>query len=118
MFTVMDEDKAKEIKNWPVTINIPGDGGAITKAEIRCDFLLLKQDEIDSIIQAAREGDDSSDLMEKVWIGFNGVQDAAGTTIEFSAPNRDRLLKISYLRSAVTREYFNAVNGGKPKRGN
>lgn len=118
MFVLMDEDKVKEIKNWPVTINIPGDNGATTKAEIRCDFLLLNNDEIDAIVQAGREGDDSADLMARVWIGFNGVQDASGNPIEYSAPNRDKLLKIAYVRSAVTSEFFNAVNGRKPKRGN
>jgi len=118
MFVLMDDDKAKEIKNWPVMINIPADGGATTKSEIRCDFLLLPQDDIDSSIQAARDGDEEADLMRRAWIGFNGVQDSSGNMVEFSAVNRDKLLKISYVRSAVTREYFNAVSGGKPKRGN
>jgi hypothetical protein len=114
----MDENDAREIKNWPVLISAPADGGNTVKFEIRCDFLLLSQDEIDATIQSAREGDTDADLMRRAIIGFNGVQDSAGKVVEFSPVNRDKLLKISYVRSAVTREYFNAIAGGKPKRGN
>lgn len=118
MFKLLDETEAKTIKGWPVTINIPGDNGAVTKAEIKADFLLLPQSEVDDLIAAARNGDEDADLLRKVLVGFSGVADAGGNPIDFSEASRDRLLNISYARSALVQSYFKAAGGNRPKRGN
>lgn len=117
MFKISDDD-TKIIKSRPVVINIPGDGGAITKADITADFVILPQNEVDDLIAAARDGDGDADMLRKVWCGWSGVQDAGGNTVEYSEAARDKLLNIPYVRSALLQAYFKSASGEKARRGN
>ena len=106
MFILADEQEAKIVRKWPVVIQVPQDGGQVTKSEIECDFMILPQDEMDALIQSSREGDGDEDVLRRVWVGFGRVQDAAGNPIEYSDAVRDRMLKIPYVRGAILRGYF------------
>lgn len=117
MFKIADDD-TKIIKSRPVVINIPGDGGAITKADITADFIILPQSEIDDLIAASREVDGDADILRKVWCGWSGVQDASGNTLDYSEAARDKLLDITYVRSALLQAYFKSASGEKAQRKN
>lgn len=118
MFKMPDEGEELIIKGRTVFINIPGDGDAVTKAEIKADFLLLPQDEVDSLIEAARDGDSDADILRRVLRGWSGVENSDGSKMEFSTENLNKILKITYVRSALLETYFSAAGGRKAKRGN
>ncbi len=118
MFKMPDEGEEILIKNRTVIISIPGDGDAITKAEIKADFLLLPTDVVDNMIDAHRDGDTDIDILRRVLRGWASVEAADGTRMEFSTENRDKMLKIAYVRAALLEAYFSAAGGKKAKRGN
>ena len=120
MFTVPDENEEILIKDWPVIINVPQDGGVVAKHEIRADFALLPQDKIDEQIEASRESNGNADIgiLEQVLRKLGGFQDKSGNKLEYSVELQTRVIKIPYVRSALVNAYFEAAGGKKAKRKN
>lgn len=82
---------------WPVTVNVPADGGGVAKHTMSVEFLVLPQDEME---RAAREGDD---LLARTVCGWKdgAVMDESGQAIAFSDEAKARLLNIPYVRTAL-----------------
>lgn len=80
---------------WPVTVNIPQDGGKTQKATFDGEFEVLTQDESERAIR------EEKDLLEVQLIGWDGVKDEKGEPVPFSEAAKKQLLDISYVRMAV-----------------
>jgi len=106
-------EKSKTVK-WPVTVNIPRDGGRTTKATFNAEFKLLEQDELDAVMESG--GD--RDVGAAVLTGWDGVADENGTTTPFSEEARADLLKIPYVRTAIIGAYFQCASGREAARKN
>lgn len=106
-------EKALTVK-WPVTVNIPRDGGRTTKATFNADFKLLEQDELDAVME---HGGDR-EIGCAVLVGWDGVADDNGAPIAFSEDARDALLKIPYVRAALVGAYFQCASGREAARKN
>jgi len=90
--------KLAEVKQveWPVTVAIPKDGGATTKATMSATFKVLAIEEQDALNEAR------ADILAEVLIGWRGVNDEAGEQeIPFNEENKKKLLRISYVRAAL-----------------
>ncbi len=121
MFKLMDdEDAGKEIKDWPVLINIPQDGGKVAKHEIRADFLLLPQADVEEQMEQSRESDGNvdRDILRRVVRKLSDVADAEGKPLDYTTELLERMINKSYVRSALISCYFDAANGRKAKRKN
>lgn len=116
----LDENEETLIRNWPVIINVPQDGGTIKAQEINADFLLLPQEQIDEQLTLAREGDGNADIeiLRRVVKGIGGVADSDGKAIAYTPELLEKLLKKPYVRSALVNTYFEAAAGKKAKRKN
>lgn len=101
---------------WPVTVNIPRDGGKITKSTFTAEFELISQDEFTAIYKEDSGTDE--DLLRRVVIGFDGVNDSNDKTISFSDESRDKLIKIPYVRSALVNAYLECSIGKAAVRKN
>lgn len=119
-FIVPAENEETIIKDWPVLINAPQSGGAVARHEVRADFALLSQEEIDAQIEESRDsnGNADIDILKKVLRNLGGFQDAAGNKLDYSPDMQARVLKIPYVRSALINTYFEAAAGKKAKRKN
>lgn len=84
---------------WPVTVNIPQDGGKTTKATFTATFEVLEQQQIDDIVMG--RGADQTDLLEAALVGWGGVADESGNEIAFSPEAKKALLEITYVRAAL-----------------
>ncbi len=120
MFIVPAENEETIIKDWPVIINVPQSGGAVAKHEVRADFLMLSQEQIDAQIEESRESNGNADIgiLNQVLRNLGGFQDASGNKLDYSADMQARVLKIPYVRSAMINTYFEAAAGKKAKRKN
>ncbi|HEY9081343.1 hypothetical protein [Magnetovibrio sp.] len=105
---------------WPITASKPVDGGRFEKETFEAEFLALPQDEIDELLESDRDGDDV-DLLKEVLVGWKGVAIASTTEGEkpqdlpFNETNRDKLLKITYVRAAMIRAFFSSIAGIEEK---
>lgn len=108
----------KPTYKWPVTVSIPDDGGKFTKGTFTAEFKALSQDEIDTIIKAGRDGDETSDILHEALIGWSAVQDADGSDLPYSEEAKAKLLRMAYVRFALLDAFFNSINGGGARRKN
>lgn len=116
----LDDNEETIIKNWPVVINVPQDGGTTQKQEISADFLLLPQEQIDEQLVLSREGDGNADadILRRVILRVSGVADSDGKAIDYTADLLERLMKKPFIRAALVSTYFEAAAGKKAKRKN
>lgn len=110
MFRIDDSDSYK----WPVTVEIPRDGGKFTKATFTAEFKRVGQARINEIVQQSRDEDDR-DFLNEVFVGFEDVEDADGSKLEYSETARGKLLDIPYVRVGLTKAFFESM-GGKQNR--
>lgn len=96
---------------WPVDVQIPLDGGKVKKDRFTAEFEILPSKEYDA---ALGEGD----VLERVLVGWEHVQDAASEPLEFSTEARAQLLDIGYVRLALMQAYIQAASGREAARKN
>ncbi|HEU0282324.1 MAG TPA: hypothetical protein VFQ99_00950 [Gallionella sp.] len=116
----LDDNEEIIIKNWPVIINVPQDGGGVMKCEVFADYLLLPQDQYDEQLAASREGDGNvdADILRRVVRRLEGFADADGKAIDFTPELLERVIRKSYIRAALMATYFEVCAGKKAKRKN
>ena len=113
-----DGDEGRVVKGIPVQVSEIGDNGAVTKCALTLDYKILPTDQSDAVIKAAQDGDDSSDLLKVVVVGWGQVKNRAGDTVDFSAKALDAACKKPNFRSAALNGYYRTAAGEKPRRGN
>lgn len=101
-------EEQKEVK-WPVTVNIPRDGGRTTKAEFTAQFQLLSQDEFKEVYE--QEGASDEDLLRRVLTGWDKVCDANDESIEYNSDTREVMIRIPYVRAAMVAAYLECSHG-------
>lgn len=96
---------------WPVTVNIPVDGGKTQKAKFTGEFLVLSQDEIDAVV-LGRDERGRVDLLDVVLTGWrDDVRNEAGEELPFTDENKAALIGIPYVRAGLFAAYGEIQNG-------
>jgi len=103
---------------WPVTVQVPKDGGKFVPATFTAELKALGQGDIDRAIAAASNGDDNADILLEVLVGWSGVQDADGTELPYSEEARAKLLDIPYVRRALVAAFFDSITSSGARRKN
>lgn len=116
----LDTNDETLIRNWPVIISVPQDGGGVRQHEIDVDYVLLPQEQYDSAIETAREGSGNSDIdiLKRVVRRVGQIADADGNALDYTPELLDRLLSKTYVRVALINAYWDANAGKKAKRKN
>lgn len=112
-FVVKKSDTKRIVNGWPVTISTAIEGGNVRKDKVFVDYQVLPQSEIDAIVDEAvnaRQNADSAILRETVK-GISGLLDESNSPIAFSNDTLDILLEHANVRSALSGEFFNLING-------
>jgi len=108
---------------WPVTVNIPQDGGRTVKSTFTGIFEVLEQDEIDEL--SANGGD----ILKRTLRGWKGVAGDDGAEIAFEMTRTEdgevvlgtavlRFLKIPYVRAALWAAFGELQSGRAAARKN
>jgi hypothetical protein len=98
--------QSERVVSWPVKVQMPVDGGTFEAAEFTMRFRLLS-------IEPGTVFDDA--FVRGAIVGWSDVHTEAGENLQFSAEALNQLLKIAYVRSAVTRAFAEAQFGAKAK---
>lgn len=108
--------KQSDTYSWPVTFNVPVDGGRHDSQTFDASFKRKPQKWIRDIVKRI-DADDviDTDVARQVLVGWSGVNDENGKEIPFSQKALDQLLEVPTLASAIVLAYFNSVAGVKVK---
>jgi hypothetical protein len=104
--------ETRKTYTWPVTVQVPCDGGKYVKATFTAEFTALPQDQIDRLV---RDGDADSNIATECLAGWSGVQDEDGSDLPYSDEARTKLLNISFVRAAVVGAFFESLSGARRK---
>lgn len=103
-------EKPSEI-NWPVTVNIPRDGGNTTKAIFTGKFRLITTGEFNAIYN---NGGNDEDLIRNVFTGWGSdLCDESGAPMEFNETNLNMAIAMPYVRNGIVAAYLELSQGKK-----
>jgi hypothetical protein len=102
----------KRTVTWPVTVNIPMDGGKLSKQTFQAEFEVATQDQLDEWVRAG------VDVLDMVFQGWKGVADEAGTELPFNDETKKKFLAITYVRAALFNAYAEVQHGREAARKN
>lgn len=101
---------------WPVTVELPTDGGKTEKQTFDAEFKRLTQTRVDEIRQSVERGEmRDSELAREAMVGWSGIVDGDGGQVQFSEKSRDQLLDIPQVSGAVVTALLSSMSGAKRK---
>lgn len=101
---------------WPISFDVPVDGGRHQRQTFDGEFIRLSQSrirELSAALQDQETGD--QDIAREVLVGWSGITDDDGEEVPFSKAALDRLLDIPMLATAIVTTYFKSLQGAKTK---
>lgn len=84
--------------DWPVSVNVPQDGGEVKAVTFMARFRLIKDKELKAVIEA--EGFTLQDLPRAFFVGFG-----KGVTQEFSPELREEMIATPWVRLGLQDAY-------------
>ena len=100
---------------WPVTVELPVDGGRFEKHSFDAEFKRLSQSRIEEIMEDVVKGDAKDrEVAAEILIGWRGVSDDSGD-IPFSEKARDDLLNIPLVSASTIKAWMESLAGAKRK---
>lgn len=100
---------------WPVTVELPVDGGRVEKATFDVEFKRLSQsrlEEIRGLVERSEIRD--VDLVREVLVGWSGVTDGSDP-VPYSEAARDQLLDIPMVAASIVMALFQSISGARRK---
>lgn len=120
--------KQPDTYNWPVTFDIPVDGGRFAKQTFDAEFKRPKQSRIieiqESVMRRLRaiQRDEDTDGMitdqeiaDEILVGWSGVEDGEGGEVPFSEKAKQQVLDVPAVTAAVVEAFFDSLKGAKRK---
>lgn len=108
--------KQSDSYSWPITFDLPVDGGRHQRETFDGQFKRLPQSRILAIGKEIEAGDLTDvELACEVLVGWAGVTDDAGKEVPFSQKALQQLLDVPMLATAIVSAYFDSLKGAKRK---
>lgn len=101
---------------YPVTVELPVDGGKFAKSTFDAQFKRLSRTEVMELMRQIRDNE-TTDIQVacEVLLGWRGVCDRDGSEIPFSERAREQLLDVHPVCPAVIQAWAESLRGGKAK---
>ena len=106
---------------WPVTVEIPIDGGRFDRQTFDAEFKRLPQSKVGPMVAELQRLEDLGDLNRiteiaaDVLVGWSGMTGDDGKAIPYSQQALERLLEVPFLAVAVLKSYIDSIKGAKRK---
>lgn len=108
--------------SWPVSIQLPADGGKREKSTFDALFKRLPQSRINEIqqlvqqrIKAAERGEELDNgvtdqtIAAEILVGWSGILDADGDDVPYSEAVKAQLLDVPMMAGALIEAYFTSL---------
>lgn len=100
---------------WPVTVEIPADGGRFEKSSFDIEFRRVGQARINELVELGRDGQVSDrQTCEELVVGWRGVTDGTAD-IAYSQGALSQLLDIAVVEKAILVAWSESLSGAKRK---
>lgn len=100
-----------KVLSWPVTVNIPRDGGNTTQAIFNGKFRMISTGEFNAIYN---NGGNDEDLIRNVFVGWGSdLCDESGNPMEFNEANLNLAIAMPYVRNGIVTAYLELSQGKK-----
>lgn len=97
---------------WPVTVEMPADGGKFEKHTFDAEFRRMSVDEL----QALGDTDETGGIAcRTIMVGWKGIVDDSGEEVPFSETSRDQLLQWPTVRIAIMQSFRASLAGAGRK---
>jgi len=101
---------------WPVTVQIPIDGGKYEKTKFEAEFKRLTETRILEINELITKGKIVAvDLCKEVLVGWEGIEDDDGNEEAFSEANKKKLLNVPRVAQFISEAFYSSIEGAKRK---
>ncbi len=99
-----------------VKVMVPTDRGQVEHTfTARFRALTRSEESVFDALSAAS----TDDFLRRIVVGWEGLQDEEGDTLEFSDEALNTLIDLHYVRQAIIVSYTSMISGSKaPRRGN
>lgn len=93
---------------WPVTVNVPVDGGKTQESEFTAVFKPISKKEYDQMVK-----DESNDekFISTLLVGWEGLQDEDGNDIPYDPSFIPELVQFAFVRTAILTAYHRMSAG-------
>lgn len=108
--------KQSDTYSWPVTFEVPTDGGRHERQTFDGEFKRLPQSrvrELGKLIEANEVTD--VEVASEVLVGWAGITDDNGKDVPFSQKALEQLMEVPLLATQVVAAYFQSLSGAKRK---
>lgn len=100
---------------WPVVVNLPTDGGQVSKQTFDAEFKRITQSRVEEMRSLVEKNEMTDiDLVKEVMIGWKGVTDN-DVEVVFSDTNLDLVLQIPSVAGAIVVAFLESLTGIKRK---
>lgn len=96
-----------------IDVKVPTDTGFRAES-FTAQFAAIDSDEAKELYNQDNPNKDQV-LLERVFIGFEGIKTEAGDDLESTADTRGTLIKIPYVSLPLIKAFWNALTGQKEK---
>lgn len=109
--------------DWPVDVKVPVDGGRFETRAFTARFRIPAKARMDELFRTsgsatAKAFPNDFDLAREVLVGWKDVEDETGGPLAFDDQNRDALLSVPYVLSAIIEAYLGSLYGQAARRKN
>ena len=106
---------------WPVTFDIPVDGGRHERQTFDGEFKRLPQSQVGPMVaeltklEYLGDLDRITEIARELLVGWSGVTGDDGKEVPYSQKALDQLLEVPFLAVAVLKAYMDSIKGAKRK---
>jgi hypothetical protein len=114
--------------SWPVSFDVPADGGRFVKQSFDAEFTRPTQSRIVEIqeavmarLRAIQNDQETSgmitdqEIAEEVLVGWAGVDDGEGAEVPFSEKAKAQVLDVPSVSASIVEAFFDSLKGAKRK---
>jgi len=95
---------------WPVTVEVPVDGGKFKKETFTAVFKRMSRSAFNDLVEA---GDDA--LVDQIIEGWEGVKDEDGDEVEYNDENKVMLFDDPHVLRGVITAFTESITGSQAK---
>jgi len=108
--------KKSNTYKWPVSVDVPVDGGKHERVTFDVEFKDLTQSRLLEIAELSAEGNLTDvEIAREVIMGWIGIEDEDGEELPYSMTKRDELLDVPMMATAIAGAYLESKQGAKRK---
>lgn len=120
--------KQSDTYSWPVSFDVPADGGRFIKQTFDAEFKRPTQARIVEIQEAvmkrlrAIQNDEDTDglitdleIADEILVGWSGIDDGEGAEVPYSEKAKEQVLNVPAVSASIVEAFFDSLKGAKRK---